>query len=217
MENFVNPEPFRRRFLQGEITKKHLLDVLGHVVNIVDATSVLEMESRLIVAQDVFLLQLGYGFSAMSSSAWGEFLHNNQAPQQFRSDLPPESRTRILDRVLRECEHCRDHPEKAYLANLWKSTLRALDLVDPFQLPGPRGAEKDERSSRTSNAQPSESSQTRFCQEAWRLFEMAQFLELSPIDLWDFTVQDIRTLLGWLDALPDNIQRLVWMRAFDLG
>lgn len=106
-------------------------------------------------------------------------------------------------------------PEKAYLGNLWKSTMRAFDLPDPFRLPDSDDVEKDEGSGRTSRVRSFESSSIQICQNVWRLFEVAQFLELAPIDLWELSDPDIRTLLGWLDVLPDDIQRSVWMRVFD--
>ena len=50
---------------------------------------------------------------------------------RFRQDLPEESKKRIIERTIKECEQCRDYPEEAYLTNLWKSTLSALGLSDP--------------------------------------------------------------------------------------
>jgi hypothetical protein len=93
--------------------------------------------------------------------------------------------------------------------------MRAFDLPDPFRSPDSDGVEKDEGSGRTSRVRSFESSSIQICQNAWRLFEVAQFLELAPIDLWELSDPDIQTLLGWLDALPADIQRSVWRRVFD--
>ncbi|MCA9466192.1 MAG: hypothetical protein KC643_12225, partial [Nitrospira sp.] len=51
--------------------------------------------------------------------------------RRFRHDVPEESQKRIIERTIRECEKCRQDPEKAYLANLWKSVLSVLQLYDP--------------------------------------------------------------------------------------
>jgi len=53
------------------------------------------------------------------------------------------------------------------------------------------------------------------CQDAWRLFHLAQFLELSPIDLHDVSLADARTLLGWLDAFPPDRHGPVWLEAYE--
>jgi len=53
------------------------------------------------------------------------------------------------------------------------------------------------------------------CQDAWRLFHLAQFLEVSPIDLHDLSLADSRTLLGWLDDFPPDRHGPVWLEAYE--
>jgi hypothetical protein len=205
----------RQRFREGNLTKELVFGVLQRILPSLDYDTHIETETCNVLASDIFWLQMSYGFSVLSVSAWTELLKSHRPPQCFRSDLPQESRTRINQRTIRECEHCWDSPEKAYLGNLWKSALRAFDLPDPFRLPDPNDVENAGMSGRTSRVRSSEFSPIRIRQNAWRLFEVAQFLELAPIDLWELSDPDIQTLLGWLDALPADIQRSVWRRVFD--
>jgi uncharacterized protein YbcC (UPF0753/DUF2309 family) len=53
------------------------------------------------------------------------------------------------------------------------------------------------------------------CDDAWRLFHLAQFLELSPGDVEELSSTDTRTLLGWLDALPTEEHGPVWLDALE--
>ncbi len=53
------------------------------------------------------------------------------------------------------------------------------------------------------------------CRDAWRLFHLAQCLELSPIEVHDLTVSDSQTLLRWLDAFPPDQHGAVWLEAYE--
>ena len=53
------------------------------------------------------------------------------------------------------------------------------------------------------------------CRDAWRLFQLAQFLELSPDDVRGLPAQAIQALLGLLDALPPEAQAPVWQEAYE--
>ena len=53
------------------------------------------------------------------------------------------------------------------------------------------------------------------CHDAWRLFHLAQFLELSPIEAQDLAVADARTLLHWLDVFPPDRHSPVWLEAYE--
>ena len=52
------------------------------------------------------------------------------------------------------------------------------------------------------------------CRDAWRFFHLAQFLELSPIDVLDLSFGDAQTLLQWLDDFPLDQHSLVWLEAY---
>ena len=53
------------------------------------------------------------------------------------------------------------------------------------------------------------------CRHAWRLFHLAQFLELSPIEVQDLSPTDAQTLLRWLDLFPADQHGKVWIDAYE--
>ena len=53
------------------------------------------------------------------------------------------------------------------------------------------------------------------CRDVWRLFHMAQFLELRPEDLQRLPPADARSLLSWLDRFPSDALRPVWHEAYE--
>ena len=55
----------------------------------------------------------------------------------------------------------------------------------------------------------------RICRDAWRLFHLAQFLELSPIELHDLSPDDAETLLQWLNDFPSDQHSPVWLEAYE--
>lgn len=53
------------------------------------------------------------------------------------------------------------------------------------------------------------------CRDAWRLFWLARSLELTPGDVRALSLADARTLLGWLDAFPEDGHGPVWLEAYE--
>jgi uncharacterized protein len=53
------------------------------------------------------------------------------------------------------------------------------------------------------------------CRHAWRLFHLAQFLELSPREVHDLSLIDSQTLLQWLDYFPADQHGRVWIEAYE--
>ena len=53
------------------------------------------------------------------------------------------------------------------------------------------------------------------CRDVWRLFHMAQFLELRPEDLHHLSPAEARSLLSWLDRFPSDALRPVWHEAYE--
>jgi uncharacterized protein YbcC (UPF0753/DUF2309 family) len=53
------------------------------------------------------------------------------------------------------------------------------------------------------------------CQHAWRLFHLAQFLELSPREVHDLSLTDAQMLLQWLDDFPADQHGRVWIEAYE--
>ncbi len=82
--------------------------------------------NRHISAHDIWQLHLLFGFEALPPPLLEWELSEDGTTRQFHQSLPEKSRTRILERTIKECELCREYPEKAYLTNLWKSTVATL-------------------------------------------------------------------------------------------
>ena len=53
------------------------------------------------------------------------------------------------------------------------------------------------------------------CRHAWRLFHLAQFLELSPKEVHDLSFTDAEMLLQWLDLFPADQHGRVWIEAYE--
>ena len=53
------------------------------------------------------------------------------------------------------------------------------------------------------------------CHKAWRLFHLAQFLKLTPMELHELSPADISTLLEWLDLFPLDAHGPVWLEAYE--
>jgi len=53
------------------------------------------------------------------------------------------------------------------------------------------------------------------CRHAWRLFHLAQFLELSPREVDDLSLTDAEMLLQWLDRFPADQHGRVWIEAYE--
>jgi len=53
------------------------------------------------------------------------------------------------------------------------------------------------------------------CRHAWRLFHLAQFLELSPGDVHNLSLTDAQLLLEWLDHFPADQHGQVWIEAYE--
>ncbi len=53
------------------------------------------------------------------------------------------------------------------------------------------------------------------CRKAWRLFHLAQCLELTPDELAKLSPGDAQTLLEWLDAFPADDHSAVWLEAYE--
>ena len=69
---------------------------------------------------------------------------------------------------------------------------------------------------KTGNKLPPEDA-TRFikCRYAWRLFHLAQFLELSPEEIKSLSLNDVHKLLQWLDDFPLDQHGRVWLEAYE--
>jgi uncharacterized protein YbcC (UPF0753/DUF2309 family) len=55
----------------------------------------------------------------------------------------------------------------------------------------------------------------RKCRLAWRLFHLAQFLELSSEEVKYLSLTDAQTLMQWLDQFPADQHGKVWIEAYE--
>ncbi len=53
------------------------------------------------------------------------------------------------------------------------------------------------------------------CRDVWRLFHLAQVMELSPEDLQQLSPEGARTVLSWVDRFPSEILRPIWHEAYE--
>ncbi len=53
------------------------------------------------------------------------------------------------------------------------------------------------------------------CRDGWRFFHLAQFLELSPIEIHDLSLADAQMVLRWLDEFPSDQHSPVWLEAYE--
>ena len=53
------------------------------------------------------------------------------------------------------------------------------------------------------------------CHDAWRLFRLAQFLELTPTEVRELPASSIATLLAWLVAFPQDQHGPMWLDAYE--
>ncbi len=53
------------------------------------------------------------------------------------------------------------------------------------------------------------------CRHVWRLFHLAQFLELSPREVHDLSLTDAQMLLQWIEHSPADQHGRVWIEAYE--
>ena len=63
--------------------------------------------------------------------------------------------------------------------------------------------------------QPGDPTKQVKCRHAWRLFHLAQFLELSSAEIHDLSLADTQMLLQWLDDFPADQHGRVWIEAYE--
>lgn len=142
-KGFLPVEEYRQFFYQGRITLPALERALRRVGPPLPARATIRVGARTIHVQDVWRIHAAYGIEILPAVLMTWTLELEGLTTRFRSDLPEDSRSSIIDRTIRECEKCRHDPESAYLHNLWKSSLAACQLSDPvsglpsFHVPDP--------------------------------------------------------------------------------
>ena len=127
---YLPNEKYRQFYQDGRITKEGVQRALARVGPRPESQDPIKIGNLVLSARDIWQWHLVVGFEELEPVLLPWELSGGGATQQFHSDLPQESKHRIINRTIEECEKCRDYPEEAYLTNLWKATLSALRLQD---------------------------------------------------------------------------------------
>jgi len=190
---YLPNEKYRQLYHEGRITEEGVRRSFARVGPQEEKQFDIQVDSRQITAMDVWRLHLLFGIEALDPALLTWELTGVGATKRFRQDLPEESKRRIIQRTIKECELCRAYPEEAYLTNLWKSALSALGLSDPTTL--------DHSSSPQS--------------QSWT--QTSQVLPSSS----QISLPAQRTVGDWVDTLTDssivehvNNQLIKWIAAF---
>ena len=128
---YLANEEYRQCYREGRITEEGVRRAFERVGPRAETQSGIQVGGRQLTATEVWRLHLLFGIEALDPALLSWEFSGGVVTKWFRHDLPEESKKRIIERTIKECEQCRDYPEEAYLTNLWKSTLSALGLPDP--------------------------------------------------------------------------------------
>ncbi len=127
---YLSNEEYRQLYRDGRITPDSVTRAFTRVRLPQKHQDFVKIGSRQITAQEVWHLHLLFGFEALHPSLLDWELNGEGATKQFHSYLSQKSQTRVIEQTIKDCELCRDYPKEAYLTNLWKSTLAALNLSE---------------------------------------------------------------------------------------
>lgn len=127
---YLPNEEYQQFYQNGRITPESLKRAFARVGPRPEKQDSVQIGKCRVTALDIWQLHLVHGFEPCETTLLQWELSGGGATKRFRQDLSDDSRQRIIERTIRECEHCRDYPEEAYLTNLWKSTLAVLQLSD---------------------------------------------------------------------------------------
>ncbi len=132
---YLPNEEYRQFYRDGRITQECLKRAFQRVGPRPDPQKNIQIGNRQITARDVWFLHIMAGFETLELALVEWELSDNGSTKRFHVHLPEESRQRIIEQTIQECEQCREYPEKAYLANLWKGILAALQLSESDSQP----------------------------------------------------------------------------------
>ena len=127
---YLSNEEYRQFYRQGRITTESLNRAFARVQLPKGRDDSIKVQGRQIFAKEVWALHIMFEFTPLEPVLLEWELSSGDAAKRFHQNLPEESRKRIIERTIKDCEHCREYPEEAYLTNLWNSTLVALEISD---------------------------------------------------------------------------------------
>ncbi|RMH35483.1 MAG: hypothetical protein D6690_08640 [Nitrospirae bacterium] len=169
-----------------------------------EPVALVTLESRIIYAHEIHRLRRTYGFSALDAPTGAALARSGLAPRRFRSDLPEPLQRRIIERTVRECPACRQNPEGSYLTNLWHAFLTVLALRTTTPTLGSSHRRKPHPRYESMCDTAFRLRVHRICCEVWPLFCLAQFLELSPIEVLELSAEDCSAILRLLQIGSDD-------------
>lgn len=193
-QGFLSQAEYRQLFHQGRITRTAVEGALQRVGPSLPSPASIQIGGRAIHVWDIWGIHILYGIEVLNPILLTWTLDIEKGTQRFRSDLPEETQQSIIARTINECETCRHDPEGAYVKNLWKSSLSALQVSDPFS---------------GSTSWPA-------VQAGQGFGSAAMTGHINPVDL-----PPGRTLADWLDRVTGsnqveavNQQMIKWIAAF---
>ena len=127
---YLPNEEYRQLYQEGRISSDSIKRAFTRTGPRSVQQDTCKIGNRHISVHIVWQLHLLFGFEGLPPSLLEWELSEDGTTRQFHQNLPEPSRTQIIDRTIKECELCREYPEKAYLANLWKSTVATLELSE---------------------------------------------------------------------------------------
>lgn len=125
---YLSNEEYRQFYLNGRITKESFRRAFSRVGPRPEKEVSIDFKSRKVTSKDVWQLHLLFGFEELPQSLLEFELSSGGAIKQFRQDLPEKSQKQIIEKTIKESEHCYERPEETYLKNLWESVLATFEL-----------------------------------------------------------------------------------------
>ncbi len=129
-KGYLTNDEYRQCYWEGRITEEGVTRALERVRIRETTPTVVDVGGRQVTAADVQRRHLLFGIEPLDPALLSWALSGGDAIRRFRHDLPEDVRRRIIERTILECESCVNHPEEAYLTNLWAGSLSALALSD---------------------------------------------------------------------------------------
>ncbi len=129
-KGYLPNDEYRQCYWDGRITEEGVRRALARVGIRKTTPAGVHVGGRQVTGADVWRVHLLCGIEPLDPALLSWALSGGDATRRFRHDLPEDARRRIIERTIRECEQCRDHPEEAYLTKLWAGALSALALSD---------------------------------------------------------------------------------------
>lgn len=128
-KGYLSNEEYRQFYRNGRITKESFNRAFSRTGPRPEGQVPVKIGNRKISPEDVWQLQILFGFEELPLSLLEWKLNGGGARKQFRQDLSDETRNKTIEQT--EYQQNREDPEETYLTNLWDSVLTTLESSDP--------------------------------------------------------------------------------------